>query len=111
MNNGSLTGLFDKYFSNQLLFKQESSEKLANELKLKLNKKLEDILKQSNKAECCSEVFMVNFDRFSNLSNNSADKNLTIIDLNLNLRISHLLFLASLSVDKVSNTNLSFYIT
>ena len=85
-----------------MLFKQESSEKLAKELKLKLNKKLEDITKKSDKADCSSEVFMVNFDKFSNLSNSSADKNLTIIDLNLNLRISHLLFLAVLSVDKVS---------
>jgi hypothetical protein len=99
--------MFDRDLSNQLLYKKESSKIVLEELKSKLKGKLQEILKQCDKADCNSEVFMLNFERYSNLVNLSNDKNLTIVDLNLNLRMSHCLFLAKLSGSQVNIKNIN----
>lgn len=98
-----LETIFDRDLSNQLLFKAEGSKKVLEDLSSKLNGKLQEVLKQCDKADCCSEVFMLNFERYSNLANLSNDKNLTVVDLNLNLRMSHCLFLAKLAGSQVNN--------
>jgi hypothetical protein len=93
--------MFDSRLSSQLLTRQQNCQSVLGELRTKLSSKLIEILKQCEKAESSSEVFMANFEQFSSLPSSSSDKNFTVIDLNLNLRISHLLFLARLAASKV----------
>jgi len=96
-----LVEILDARLTSKLLTRQQNCETVLEELKASLSSKLAEILKQCDKPECTAEVFMINFEKYSNLPSISTDKNFTVINLNLNLRISHLLFLTNLAANKV----------
>ena len=105
-NNKSLDDLFDKYFTNKLLLNNDNNIMLMSQMNKKLKTKLNDIV-SSAQTQLCSESFMINFEQASNLINFKSDKSVSIIDLNFNLRISHLLFLTVLVINQVNK--FSFY--
>jgi len=105
-NNNSLDDLFDKYFTNKLLLNNDNNIMLMSQMNKKLKTKLNDIV-SSAQTQLCSESFMINFEQASNLINFKSDKSVSIIDLNFNLRISHLLFLTVLVINQVNK--FSFY--
>ena len=99
----NLQNFFDIHLKNQLLLNENSI--VVEALSKKLNSRLNEIIKFKTKkptSEHCSESFMTTFEETSNLINFKSDKSFCIIELNLNLRISHLLFLISLIVNKVN---------
>jgi len=104
----SLQNLFDIHLKNQLFLDENrvAIEALDKKLNLKLNEIINFKLKNKKTIEHCSESFMITFEETSNLINFKSDKSFCIIELNLNLRISHLLFLISLIVNKVNKNKI-----
>lgn len=100
-NTNSLDNLFDRYFTNKLLLNNENNLMLMSQMNKKLKTKLNDIVSTAQ-TELCTESFMINFEQASNLINFKSDKSVSIIDLNFNLRISHLLFLTVLVINQVN---------
>ena len=103
--------LFDYILSTSLMFESYKnvnldtlftglmdSNKMVADLKQNLTSKLKQVIK---KGTVCSEALMITFEECSGLVNFKQDKSFNLIDLNLNLRISHLLFLMSLVINKV----------
>lgn len=109
-----LKSFFDIHLKRQLLQSENNSSQLVDALNNKLNSKLNEIVnfeklsKTKSALEHCSESFMMAFEETSNLVNFKSDKSFCIIELNLNLRISHLMFLVALIVNKVSDTLFAF---
>ena len=90
------------YFANELLLKQSSNQAVMDRLNKSLNEKIDEMYKPNDQVECVSEVLMLNFENYSNLVNTTSGKSLTVAELNVNLRISHLLYLALLVAKKVN---------
>lgn len=103
--------LFDYVLSSSLMYENSRTKGLnecfdayfkqvdkMDQFKKELNAKLAKVVSAS-KCER-SEAFMIIFEECSHFN---SDKSFAIVDLNLNLRISHLLFLLKLIINKVSS--------
>jgi hypothetical protein len=100
------SNFFQPYFNNELLFLKEDkfdSRLIIQNLNQQLQNKMKCILENLTNESSLAEVFMQAFEDSSNMANVNSSKSSNIFHLNLNLRVSHLLFLTSVSAYKVKS--------